>query len=266
MAMGASDATSPVLCIIDQRGVASVTLNRPHVNNAYDGSMIRGLLDAMDALDAAGSMRAVVIRGNGRHFQAGADLNWTEAVAKGSPADNIAASRDTAEAMRRLNRLAVPTLALVQGGCFGGGTGLIAACDIVVAAENAMFSIAEIRWGLTAAIILPQLNAAMGARQLRRYALTGERFGAAQALRIGLVHEVVAAAELESTGARFVDHILENAPAAIAETKALALDIARGNGDERTLRRLVESHALKRQSPEAAEGLASFRERRQARW
>jgi len=264
--MSGSNATSPVLWSIDQRGVGHVTLNRPHVNNAYDGSMIRGLLEAMDAVDAATGVRAVVIRGNGRHFQAGADLNWIEAVAKGSAADNIAASRATAEAMRRINRLPVPTLALVQGGCFGGGTGLIAACDIVVSADNAMFSIAEIRWGLTAAIILPQLNAAMGLRQLRRYALTGERFGAAQALRIGLVHEVVAATELESAGARILDHILENAPSAIAETKALALDIAQADGDDMAFGRLVESHALKRQSPEAAEGLAAFRERRQARW
>jgi methylglutaconyl-CoA hydratase len=266
MGMSGSNATGPVLWSIDQRGVASVTLNRPHVNNAYDGSMIRGLLDAMDALGAAAGVRAVVVRGNGGHFQAGADLNWIEAVAKGSAADNIAASRDTAKAIRRLNRLPMPTLALVQGGCFGGGAGLIAACDIVVAAENAMFSIAEIRWGLTAAIILPQLNAAMGLRQLRRYALTGERFGAAQALRIGLAHEVVAATELESAGARILEHILENAPAAIAETKALALDIAQADGDDTIFGRLVESHALKRQSPEAAEGLASFRERRQARW
>jgi methylglutaconyl-CoA hydratase len=255
-----------VLWSIDERGVASVTLNRPHVNNAYDGIMIRGLLDAMDALDAACGVRALVVRGNGRHFQAGADLNWIEAVAKGSAADNIAASRETAVAIRRLNRLPVPTLAFVQGGCFGGATGLIAACDIVVAADNAMFSIAEIRWGLTAAIILPQLNAAIGPRQLRRYALTGERFGAAEALRIGLVHQVVTAAELEPAGARLVDYILQNAPAAIAETKALTLDIARADGDQRTFDRLIESHALKRQSPEAAEGLASFKERRPARW
>ena len=264
--MTVSNVTGPVLWSLDRRGVANVVLNRPQINNAYDGDLIRGLLRAMNALTGASSLRAVVIRGNGRNFQAGADLKWIDAVARASVADNIAASRATAETVRRLSRLPVPTLALVQGGCFGGGTGLIAACDIVVATDNAMFSIAEVRWGLTAAIILPQLNNAVGLRQLRRYALTGERFGAAAALRIGLVHEVVPAAELESAGVRFIDYILENGPGAIAETKALALDLARADCDEATFERLVESHALKRRSPEAAEGLASFRERRAAKW
>ncbi len=140
--------------------------------------------------------------------------------------DNIRASRDTALAIWRLNRAAVPTIALVQGACFGGGTGLIAACDVVIAAADAVFSIAEVRWGLTAAIIIPQLNDAIGVRQVRRYALTGERFSAAEARRIGLVHETVAADELEAAGARIVAQILQNGPAAIAETKALALESA----------------------------------------
>src|SRR5262249_26238788 len=171
-----------------------------------------------------------------------------------------------AEAVRRLNAAPVPTVALVQGGCFGGGTGLAAACDVAIAADNAMFSIAEVRWGLTAAIIVPQLADAIGARQLRRYALTGERFDAAEARRIGLVHAVVPLAELTAAGERIVGHLLENAPQAIAETKALALACAFGHPDEATFAGLVESHAAKRQSAEAAEGLASFREKRAARW
>ena len=128
--------------------------------------------------------------------------------------------------------LPVPTVALVQGGCFGGGTGVVAACDVVIAADNAMFSIAEVRWGLTAAIIMPQLNDAIGVRQVRRYALTGERFGAEEARRIGLVHEVVPLAELAAAGERVVGQLLENGPAAIAETKALALESAFGDLDD----------------------------------
>ena len=259
-------AAGPVLWQIDERGVASVTLNRPAVNNAYDGDLIAGLLAALDALGQATGLRAVVIRGNGKHFQAGADLRWIDAVRAASPEENVRVSRATADAVARLNRAPVPTLALVQGGCFGGGTGLIAACDVVVAADNAMFSISEVRWGLTAAIIIPQLCDAIGARQVRRYALTGERFGADEARRIGLVHEVVPLAELEAAGERIVGHLLENAPLAIAETKALALESAWGDADAATYTQLVESHAAKRQSAEAAEGLASFAEKRAARW
>jgi methylglutaconyl-CoA hydratase len=154
----------------------------------------------------------------------------------------------------------------VQGACFGGGTGLLAACDVVIAADDAIFSIAEVRWGLTAAIIIPQLNDAIGVRQVRRYALTGERFNAAQARRIGLVHDVVAAAELEAAGARIVEQLLQNGPEAIAQTKALALESAWAHLDDPALHRLIESHADKRLSAEAAEGLASFKEKRAAKW
>ena len=136
-------------------------------------------------------------------------------------------SRATFEAVQRLNRLPVPTVALVQGGCFGGGTGMVAACDVVIAADNAMFSIAEVRWGLTAAIIIPQLNDAIGVRQVRRYALTGERFGAEEARRIGLVHEVVPRPNWRRRR-QVVEQLLENGPEAMAETKALALESSSG--------------------------------------
>lgn len=256
----------PVLRSLDRRGVATLTLNRPKVNNAYDDGLIQGLLDAMDELGARSGLRAVVLRGAGKHFQAGADLKWIMRVAAQSTQENERASRATAEAVRRLNALPVPTVALVQGGCFGGGTGIVAACDVVIAADNALFSIAETRWGLMAGIILPQLADAIGARQVRRYALTGERFGADEARRIGLVHEVVPLAELESAGARIVDQLLQNAPEANAQTKAVALELAWGTIGETVFERLVVQHAAKRSSAEAAEGLASFAEKRAARW
>jgi methylglutaconyl-CoA hydratase len=264
--MALSNASGPVLWAIDARGVATVTLNRPEVNNAYNGELIRGLLAALDALDPVKELRAVVIKGNGRHFQAGADLKWIDAVRTSSREENIRVSRATAEAVARLNRVPVVSVALVQGGCFGGGTGLIAACDVVIAADNALFSIAEVRWGLTAAIIVPQLNDAIGVRQMRRYALTGERFGAEEARRIGLVHEVVPLAELAAAGERVVAAVLENGPGAVAQTKALTLKQAFGDVDEAAFARLIESHAGKRQSAEAAEGLASFAEKRAAKW
>ena len=259
---------TPVLWDLDERGVATVTLNRPAVNNAYDAALIEGLLSAMDALAGQRSVRIVVLKGNGKHFQAGADLGWINTVRPRSPAENEAASRSTFDAVQRLNTLPVPTLALVQGACFGGGTGVISACDVVIAAENSLFSITEVRWGLTAAIIIPQLCDSIGVRQVRRYALTGERFDAAEARRIGLVHEVVPLAELEAAGATMVEQLLANAPDALAETKRLALETAFGGmaPDDPAWSRLVQLHAAKRQTGEAAEGLASFAEKRAARW
>lgn len=255
-----------VLHGIDARGVAFVTLNRPEVNNAYDETLIQGLHEAMDALGAKPELRVVLLRGAGRHFQAGADLKWIRSVAAQDAIENERVSRATAMAVHRLNMLPVPTVALVQGGCFGGGTGIVAACDVVIAADNALFSIAETRWGLTAAIILPQLADAIGARQVRRYALTGERFGAQEARRIGLAHEVVPLAELESAGEKLVAQLLQNAPQANAQTKAAALEFAWGSMDDATFDRLVAQHAAKRRSAEGAEGLASFVDKRAARW
>ncbi len=251
---------------MDARGVATVLFNRPRVNNAYNAELVHGVLDALDALGARHDLRAVVLRGAGKHFQAGADLTWLDEVAQRTVADNIAASRATAQAVHRLNVAPVPTVALVQGACFGGGTGIVAACDIVIAADDAQFAIAETRWGLVAGIIIPQLNDAIGVRQVRRYALTGERFGAEEARRIGLVHEVVARAKLDEAGARIVDQLLRNAPQANADTKAIALEYAWGRLSEETMERLIEHHALKRRSDEAREGLASFREKRAAAW
>jgi len=255
-----------VLRSVDARGVATVTLNRPQVNNAYDETVIQGLHEAMDELGTHPHLRVVVLRGAGKHFQAGADLKWIRRVATQPAEENERVSRATATAVHRLNTLPVPTVALVQGGCFGGGTGIIAACDVVIAADDAMFSIAETRWGLMAGIILPQLADAIGVRQVRRYALSGERFGAHEALRIGLVHEVVPLGDLHASGERLVAQLLQNAPEANAQTKAAALEFAWGSVNDAVLERLVVQHAAKRRSAEAAEGLASFVEKRPARW
>lgn len=255
-----------VLWSVDRRGVATVTLNRPEVNNAYNDQLLAGLHAAMDALRDEDGLRMVVIRGNGRHFQAGADLAWISGVAKQGPAENEAASRLTAEAMQRLDTCPLPTLALIQGGCFGGGTGLAASCDVVIASEDAIFSIAETRWGLMAGIILPQLCHAMGVRQVRRYALTGERFGAQEARRLGLVHEVCPNGGLEEAGGRIVEAVLMNAPGATSATKMRTLAAARAFIDDAEMRELIAEHARTRQQDEAAEGLDSFREKRRPGW
>ena len=257
--------SGPLLWSVDARGVARVTLNRPEVYNAYNGEMISGLLAMYDTL-AKKNLRAVVITGSGRNFQAGADVNWLDSVRKSSPEENARASRMTAEVVQRLNWLPVPTIALVQGACFGGGTGIVSACDIVIAADNASFSIAEVRIGIAGTIIIPQLNDAMSLRQVRRYALTGERFDAQEARRIGLVHEVVPLAELETRGERIVHELLTNGPDAVALTKLWALRSGWSHLDEIAFGELVDAHAAKRQSEEAAEGFAAFRDKRKPRW
>ena len=172
----------------------------------------------------------------------------------------------TAEAVQRLNLLPVPTVALVQGACYGGGTGIISACDIVIAADNAHFSIAEVRIGVAGTIIIPQLNDAIGLRQVRRYALTGERFDGKEAHRIGLVHEVVPLAELEAAGERIVNELLTSGPDAIAQTKIWALRSAWSHLDDPAFAALIEAHSAKRQTDEAAEGFAAFLEKRPARY
>ena len=259
-----------VLLEVDDRGVAAVTLNRPEVNNAYDEAMLRGVHAAVDAAEASlatdSPVRCVVLRGNGRHFQAGADLHWLNAVRTGSPEDNLAASELTGSAVRRLSQLDVPVLALVQGACFGGGTGVLAAADVVVCGEDSVFSIAEVRWGLHASIILPQLADAIGARQVRRYALTGERFDAAEARRIGRVHDVVPRDALEERGAAVVEAVLASGPGAVATTKRLARELSWTSVDDATFADLVTEHSAARQSPEAVEGLTAFNEKRPPDW
>ncbi len=255
-----------VLCSLDHRGVATVSLNRPQVNNAYNGDMLDGLHQAMDLVDRDPAIRAVMLRANGRHFQAGADLAWIASVGKLGPDSNEQASRLTGEAVQRLNVLRVPTIALVQGGCFGGGTGVLAACDVVLAADNALFAITEVRWGLMAGIILPHLCNTIGVRNVRRYALTAERFDAQTAQQLGLVHEVCSLDTLGSRGEQIVDALLMNAPDAVALTKRRTLAVSGNDLPADLMNALIAEHAARRQTAEAAEGTASFLEKRAPSW
>jgi methylglutaconyl-CoA hydratase len=258
-------AEEPVLCEVDGRGVATVTLNRPRVGNAYNGALIEALIETFARLDRESGLRCVVVRGAGKHFQLGADLSFLDHLRAVSPEENREFSRRTVAAIRGLQSFSRPTIALVQGGCFGGGVGIAAACDIAIAAEDALFAISEVRWGITPAPIVPLLVDRIGTRNAGRFALTGERFDAATAQRIGLVHELCPAAELAAAGARIVEHLLVAGPEAVAITKRLI-----GEAVEAPFAalhdRLVEEAASRRRSAEAAEGLASFREKRPPGW
>lgn len=259
-------AENPVLLDIDARGVATVTLNRPEVNNAYDGDMIEALLAGTTKLAADKNVRVIVLKGAGKHFQAGADLAWLSQVSSRSALENLAASRRTEAVVRQLDACPKPTIAVVQGFCVGGGTGVVAACDVVIAAEDATFSISEVRWGLIPHPILPQLISAMGVRNVRRYAVSAERFTAAQAYNMGLVHEVTPSLQLERTAERTVDAFLRNGPEAVCQTKTKILELAACAIDDQTAEGLARLHADKRQSAEAREGLSAFREKRNPAW
>jgi methylglutaconyl-CoA hydratase len=255
-----------VLSAVDGRGVATVTLNRPEVRNAYDGALIDGLIGALEVLSKDPRVRVLVLRGNGKHFQAGADLAWLKQVAGLGLEDNIAFSRRTTAAMRGLNEFPRPTIALVHGACYGGGVGMVASCDVRIATETAAFALTEVRWGVILAPIVPQLCAAMGVASLRRYGITGERFDAHEARRIGLIHEVCADDGLDRTAAPIIEAILRSAPEAVRETKRMVLAEAGLLLSEQDIETLAAQAAVKRASPEAAEGLASFEEKRDAAW
>jgi methylglutaconyl-CoA hydratase len=255
-----------VLSTLDARGVATVTLNRPAVNNAYDDRLIDGLIETVDRLAGQPGLRCLVIRGAGRHFQAGADLSFLSRLRDAAPAANLAFSRRTVQAIEGLRKFPHPSLALIHGGCFGGGIGIAAAADIAIAAEDAAFALSEVRWGLTPAPIIPLLAERIGPRALGRLALTGERFTAAEALRIGFVHEVCPAAELVAAGERIVDALLMAAPEATAMTKRLIAESIAAPMTRAFAERIAAEGAERRRLPEAAEGLTSFAERRKPGW
>jgi methylglutaconyl-CoA hydratase len=258
--------TEPVLVDIDRRGVATVTLNRPQVNNAYDGGLIAALAGGLERLAAAPGLRLVVLRGNGRHFQAGADLAFLRHLSAAPADENLAFSRATVAAIEALASFPCPTLALVHGGCFGGGVGMVAACDMALASDDAIFSLTEVRWGITPAPVVPVLVAAIGVRALGRYGLTAERFAAAEALRIGLLHAVCPKGGLDAAAAPMIDGILMAAPEAVAVTKRLVRRTAGLETSAEFREQLAIEAATRRHSAEAREGLASFAEKRKPAW
>lgn len=251
---------------IDRRGVATVTFNRPERNNAYNGKMIDELLNGAAILGADPRVRVVVLRGKGRHFQAGADLAWIQSVRAQSVEQNIAVSQRTTDAVHGLTALRKPVIALVHGGCFGGGTGIVSACDIVLADRSAIFSITEARWGLIATPIVPQLLSRIGPGRLRRYALSCERFGADRAMEIGLVDEVCDPGELDAVAEPIIDALLHCPPDALAESKEAILKYSRLYFTDLERREMAHPHAVKRLTAEADEGLKSFLEKRDPDW
>lgn len=257
--------TSPLLLEHDDSGVARLTLNRPDLHNAFDDKLIAELIHTLSDLEADPNLRVLILTGAGKSFSAGADLQWMRRMADYSTAENLEDAAMLAEVMRRLDSFPRPVVGLINGPAYGGGVGLAACCDIVVASELASFCLSEVKLGLIPAVISPYVVAAIGARQARRYFMTAETIPATEALRIGLVHRVVAPHALEKAGDHFTAMLLKNGPEALREAKDLVFAVDRPITDDvigGTGRRIAERRA----SAEGREGIQAFLDKRQPAW
>ena len=249
-----------------RNAIAIVTLNRPGVHNAFNETLIAELTRALRSLDADVAVRAVVLAGAGESFCAGADLNWMKKMAGFSRAQNLADARGLAAMLATLNGLAKPTVARVHGASYGGGVGLVACCDIAIAEQNATFAFSEARLGLVPATIAPYVIEAIGARAARRYFLTAERFTAAEAYRLGLLHDLTQPAELDARINELLGFLVTAGPRAQAECKALIRAVAHRPADARVIADTAQRIARIRATPEAKEGIAAFLAKRRATW
>jgi methylglutaconyl-CoA hydratase len=246
-------------------GVVTLTLDRPARKNAFDEALITALHDHLDHLARDQDLRALVLTGAGSAFSAGADLDWMRRAADFGPAENRADARALEAMLSALDGFPRPTVARVNGAAIGGGVGLVAACDIAIASEHAVFAMSEVRLGLMPAVVAPFVRRAMGERACRRLFLSAERFDAVSAKALGLVHEVVADEALDGAVAAMLAALLQGGPEALRATKALLIELRRASADEcadRTTRAIAERRA----SAEGREGVAAFLEKRRPRW
>ena len=250
----------------DYRGVATLALNRPQVHNAFNDGAIAELSQTLGRLGADPAVRVVVLTGVGESFSAGGDLGWMQSMIDFSAAENEADARQLANLLELLDRLPKPTIARVNGSALGGGVGLVACCDIAVGVESAKFGLTEVRLGLAPATIAPYVVRAIGARAARRYFLTGERFDAGHAQRIGLLHEAVAAQALDATVDTLVKHLLHGGPQALVACKRLVEDVQTAADRDALKRDTAALIARLRVSDEGQEGLRAFFARRPPEW
>ena len=249
-----------------EQAVAIVWLNRPEVRNAFNETSIAELTQAFRALDADASVRAVVLAARGVAFCAGADLNWMKKMAGYSREENLADAAGLAAMLRAIHDCGKPVVARVQGDCYAGGMGLATACDIVVAADAAAFCLSEVKLGLIPATISPYVIRAMGAQAARRYFITAERFSAAAAQRMGLVHECVPADALDNAVAALLKSLQAASPDAVAAAKRLVSDVAGQPLTDALVQDTVVRIADIRASEQGREGVRSFLEKRKPSW
>lgn len=251
---------------IDHRGVARINLNNPDKHNAFDDAIILQLDAAFKSVSANSDVRAVVLGSNGKHFSAGADLEWMKRMADYSYEDNLADARALADMLLNLKQIPQPTIARVQGAAYGGAVGLVSCCDIAVASTRASFALSEVKLGLVPATISPYVIDAIGARQAQRYFVTAEAFKAQRGFDIGLVHEVVENQDLDSTIDQLLDNILANGPSAMQIGKELIKTVSNRPLDQSIIDHTCEVIANIRVSPEGQEGLNAFLNKRSPQW
>ena len=256
------------ILVTDRGAVRQIALNRPDVHNAFDDALIAELTGALIQAGRDDAVRAVVLTGAGASFSAGADLHWMRGMAAASEEENREDSLRLAALVRTLQFLPKPTIARVNGAAYGGGVGLLAACDIAIGAEGAKFGLTEVKLGLVPAVISPYVVAAIGVRQARRLFLTGEVFDAAEACRIGLLHRVVPAEVLDDAVELTLKLLAKAGPQAQREAKQLALRM--GGIDEQGAGAIDADNASLiarlRVSPEGQEGLGAFLGKRAPDW
>ncbi|TAH32679.1 MAG: enoyl-CoA hydratase/isomerase family protein [Alphaproteobacteria bacterium] len=258
--------TNSVLISKDSPGIATITMNKPDVHNAFDESLIADLTKAVKQLNADSDVRVVILAANGKSFSAGADLGWMQKMSGYSEEENLRDARLLAELMSSLDQMTKPTIARVQGSAFGGGVGLIACCDIAVSVYDAKFALSEARLGLIPAVISPYVVSAIGARNARRYFLTGERFDAERALDMGLAHQLCYADELDSAVEEIVDALLECGPGAQTACKYLIRQVQSGKNNSELIEWTAQQIAKIRASHEGKEGISAFLEKRAPKW
>jgi methylglutaconyl-CoA hydratase len=251
---------------IDHRGVARINLNNPDKHNAFDDAIILQLDAAFKTVSANPDVRAVVLGSIGKHFSAGADLEWMKHMADYSYEDNLADAQALATMLFSLKQIPQPTIARVQGAAYGGAVGLVSCCDIAVASTQASFALSEVKLGLVPATISPYVIDAIGARQAQRYFVTAERFKAQRSFDIGLVHDVVENHDLDRTIDQLLEQILANGPSAVQIGKELIKTVSNRPLDQSLIDHTCEVIANIRVSPEGQEGLNAFLNKRSPQW
>ncbi len=249
-----------------QAAVACITLNRPEMRNAFNDAVITELTEVITDVGQRDDVRVVVLGAEGPAFCAGADLNWMRRMADYTREQNVADAGALATMLRAIYECPKPTIARVQGDVYAGGMGLVAACDMAVAVDTAGFCLSEVKLGLIPATISPYVIRAMGARAAHRYFLTAERFGAAEAQRIGFVHEVVAADELDARVGALTQALVNAGPAAVKACKRLVQNVAEREIDAALIAATVAGIADIRASAEGREGVSSFLQKRKPGW
>jgi methylglutaconyl-CoA hydratase len=241
-------------------------MNRPAVFNAFDEQLIAELAEACRELDADPTVRIVVLGGRGKHFSAGADLNWMKRASQFTHEQNLDDARKFAGMLRTLAQMSKPTIARVQGAALGGGTGLTAACDMAIASRDAVFSTSEVKFGIIPSAISPYVLRAIGPRHALRYFQSAERINAERALAIGLVGDVVEAEELDACIGRLVDNLLQGGPLAQKAAKDLISAVHGRPIDEQVSEETAQRIARQRATDEAKDGIAAFLEKRPPGW